>query len=479
MGMNGSETGGRQISAREVLAVIFRRKVPVGIVAVVVAAATLAAASRTSSVYVASSKVFLRRLGATPLSTSWTPFYGLEEEMNTEVEIVRSVDVMARAVEKLKEKGVSYDLAVGDSIIRREPAIGDIAAGLSAVPIEMSNVLLVKYTGTMPGFVEEAANAAAEAYVEYRVRVRSSSGMEDYFQDQIALLEGRLLDLITAEMQMRKQANIYDLEWQYQLTISRKNEMETELARTRSERIAEERKLEMARQRLEDPDVLVPFPYFGREKLGGQMMVEYWNLRTERDEKAAILTETNPEVKMLDKRIEQMEARFDEEVQRTITEHEFLVEDLKAVEGGYEETIKEISAELKETPDIVAQIKHLEREINYTYLHYDKLLEKWLDSKASEANDIRLSNAKIISPASVQLTKVGKMQGVYVAFSIVLGVTLGIGFGFLLENLDPSIRTASDVEDDLGVPLLGSVPDSRKLPEFTNRIDKTFGSKSQ
>jgi succinoglycan biosynthesis transport protein ExoP len=112
-------------------------------------------------------------------------------------------------------------------------------------------------------------------------------------------------------------------------------------------------------------------------------------------------------------------------------------------------------------------------------MHYDKLLEKMLDSMASEADDMRLSNAKIISPASVQLTKVGKMQGVYVAFSVLLGVTLGVGFGFLLENMDQSVRTAADVEEDLGVPLLGSVPDIRNLPEFTRRIDRTFGHKSQ
>jgi uncharacterized protein involved in exopolysaccharide biosynthesis len=209
------------------------------------------------------------------------------------------------------------------------------------------------------------------------------------------------------------------------------------------------------------------------------MFAEYWTLRRERDEKVAILTESNPEVKILDDRIGKMENRFREEVERRMNEQEFLLEDLRAVEEGYQASVDEISEELRQTPDVVAQIKHLEREIHYTYSHYDKLLEKMLDSMASEANDIRLSNAKIISPASVQLTSVGRMQSIYVAFSILLGITLGVGFGFLLENMDQSVRTASDVEADLGIPLLGSVPDSRRLPEFTRRIDRTFGNKFQ
>jgi capsular polysaccharide biosynthesis protein len=67
------------------------------------------------------------------------------------------------------------------------------------------------------------------------------------------------------------------------------------------------------------------------------------------------------------------------------------------------------------------------------------------------------------------------MQTVYVAFSILPGVSLGIGFGFLLENLDHSVRTAADVEEDLGVPLLGSIPESKRLSDFTSRVDRSFG----
>lgn len=478
--MNGSENGSRQISARDIVTVIFRRKIPIAVVAVIVAAATLTAASRTSSVYEAVAKVYIHRTGPTPVATNWTPYYGLEEEMNTEVEIVQSVEVMARTVEILDERHVYYESVAGDSVIRREPTIADIAAGLSAEPVEMSNILLVKYTGSVPDFVEAAANAAAEAYVEHRVQVRSTSGIEDYFQEQLAVLEDRLLNLIAAEMRLRKESNIYDLAWQNQMAIARQSDIQGELAKTKSERIAEEKKLELAKERLKDnPDLLVPFPMFGNDKIGGQMLSEYWALRNERDQKAAVLTETNPQVKMLDKEIKEMEARFSEEVQRRMVEQEFLVEDLKAEEQGYEVTVNEITEELAQTPDAAVQIEHLEKEINYTYLHYDKLLEKMLDAMASEADDIRLSNAKIISPASARMTKVGKLQEVYVAFSILLGLVLGIGFGFLLENLDQSVRTSGDVEEDLGVTLLGSVPEMTRLPKFTRRLDKTLGRKSE
>jgi uncharacterized protein involved in exopolysaccharide biosynthesis len=479
MALNGNESESRQISAREILMVIFRRKVPILIVALIVTAIALTAASRTSSVYEGTAKVLVRRMGATPLVTTWTPFFGLEEEMNTEVEIITSTAVMESAVEILKDRGVYVKYEVGDSILLAEPTIADVAAGISATPVEMSNVILVRYTGSDPEFVTATANAAAEAYIEHRVPVRSSSGIQEYFDEQLAIVEARLLDLISTELALRKEGGVYDLEWQYHTTITRQSELELQLAEVRSRRMAEEEKLRLVKERIAlDPELLVPFSEFSRDRLGGQMMSEYWNLRKERDEKAALLTDANPRVKMLDERIAKMEDRFREEIDRRIVDREFLVEDLKAEEAGFETSIGRINQELRNTPEVVAQINHLQQEIRYTYAHYEKLLDKMLDSMASEADDIRLSNAKIISMASAHLSTAGQMQTVYVFFSILLGISLGIGFGFLLENMDHSVRSVSDIEDTLGIPLLGSVPESRGMPQMTRRVDRTFGKKS-
>jgi uncharacterized protein involved in exopolysaccharide biosynthesis len=477
--MNGNDTGTTQVSAREILTIIFRRKTPIILVAVVVATAALTAASRTTSVYRATAKVLIRRIGATPLSTTWTPFYGLEEEMNTEVELMTTEVVLERAVEILKEGGVYLYVASGDSQIAREPTVSDIAAGISASPVEMSNIILVRYTGPKRAFVAEAANAVAEAYVEHRVTVRRAGSVDEFFGEQLTQLEGRLMDLKQMELQLRRESEIYDLEWQYRAAINRRSAIQEQLALLTSQRTAEEEKTKLVQERLEeDPDVLVPFAKFSQDRIGGQMLSEYWSLRRERDQHAATFTEENPQVKMLDERIAKMEARFKEEVDRRVKEQQFLLEDLRAEETGFREAVTEISDELRPIPEVVAQIAHLEKEIHYTYMHYDKVLEKMLDLMASEATDARMSNAKVVGRARAELTKAGRMQTIYIAFSMVLGITLGVGFGFLLETMDHSVRSAADVEEILGLTLLGSIPDNRRLPTLTDRVDKTFSGDS-
>ena len=71
--MTTNGAGGIQISAREIFTVIFRRKIPIILCAIVVAAVALSAASRTTSVFQATAKVLVRRTGAHPLATTWTP----------------------------------------------------------------------------------------------------------------------------------------------------------------------------------------------------------------------------------------------------------------------------------------------------------------------------------------------------------------------------------------------------------------------
>jgi succinoglycan biosynthesis transport protein ExoP len=470
---NNSEVGRTEISAREVLTVVFRRKIPILICTVVIAAAALTAASRTTSVYEATVKVLLRRMGATALATTWTPFYGLEEEMNTEVEIVSTPSVLDRALELLNERGVFIQEKAGDSVYSRQPTEGDLAGGVAAEPIEMSNIILIKYRGPDPDFAAYAAEAVAEAYVEHRVIVRKTGEIEDFFQDQLSQTEARLIDLKEHELELRREGEIYDLEYQQTVAIRNRGEFEYKLGEIRSERIAEERKLAAIKRRIEeDPDLLLPFSEFAGDKLVTDMLASYWNLRADRDEKASYLTEQNPEVRMLDDRIEKMKQRFHDEVNRRVNEKEFYIEDLRAQEVGLKNSIDEISEQLRETPEIVAMIEHVEKEIFYTYAHYDQLLEKMLETVVSQANDTRISNAKVISGASVQATRAGRMKSVYVVFSILLGVTLGVGFGFLLDNLDHSVRSADDVESVLGVPVLGSVPDSGKLSDMTYHVNR-------
>lgn len=68
-------------------------------------------------------------------------------------------------------------------------------------------------------------------------------------------------------------------------------------------------------------------------------------------------------------------------------------------------------------------------------------------------------NVNILSPAVLPAnpTPVKPNKTMNVAIAMVIGLMIGVGLAFLLEYLDTTVKTEQDVEDLLGLPILGLV----------------------
>lgn len=60
-----------------------------------------------------------------------------------------------------------------------------------------------------------------------------------------------------------------------------------------------------------------------------------------------------------------------------------------------------------------------------------------------------------------------------IAIALVVGLMLGVGIAFLLEYLDNTIKTEQDIEQTLGLPVLGAIPTIQETVPETSRSSKT------
>jgi succinoglycan biosynthesis transport protein ExoP len=79
-------------------------------------------------------------------------------------------------------------------------------------------------------------------------------------------------------------------------------------------------------------------------------------------------------------------------------------------------------------------------------------------NETAQTGDLKSANASVVQSAVVPRHpfKPNKTRALILAF--VLSLLAGIGAAFLLEQLNSKIRNSADVEDKLGLPLLGMVP---------------------
>lgn len=89
---------------------------------------------------------------------------------------------------------------------------------------------------------------------------------------------------------------------------------------------------------------------------------------------------------------------------------------------------------------------------------------------------MNVDNVNILSPAELpenpSPVKPNKMLNM--AIALVIGLMVGVGLAFLLEYLDTTIKTEQDVEELLGLPILGFVS---KITDTNSEVPLTVKSK--
>ena len=126
-----------------------------------------------------------------------------------------------------------------------------------------------------------------------------------------------------------------------------------------------------------------------------------------------------------------------------------------------------------------SDLANLQREVETNRELYELFYNRMRET--AQTGDLESVNARVVEPAIVPRYpfKPDKKRAIVLAF--LLSLLTGIGATFLLEQLNNPIRSAADVEDKIGLPLLGMVPlltgKARKQAELALLDDevKSFG----
>ncbi|MDP6460903.1 MAG: hypothetical protein QGH59_03915, partial [Gemmatimonadota bacterium] len=428
----------------------------------------ISASLKTTSEYQATAKVLIRREEGSSFQKMRSPYLGLEEEMNTEIEILKSTPVLQRALDEVAER--LRDLPVEEravlfppedpELVYEVPGPRWIRKNIQAEPIEKSNVIMIRLRHTNPATAKMIVDAVTASYVVERISVRRNPMLESFFEDRTAGLRDRLLDFRLELGPMQVESGIYDQEWQQRLNLGTLDELRTNLLTVRIRRETEEAKLRAARHAVMNrPDLLVPTREF-------EDSPAFQDLRTKLIDKKATLADLsarylpgNPKVQHALSLVHQLETDLREEIDLQLAMHESDIESLRAHERALAGAVKDVVQEMNRIPQFSPVIRQLEREINNTAELYELVGTKMVDTQISETEDHRMVNAKILNPATVGLSFVQERKSLFALFAALLGLSLGLALAFLIEGMDQTFRTPHDVETSLNVPLLGSIPE--------------------
>ncbi len=137
----------------------------------------------------------------------------------------------------------------------------------------------------------------------------------------------------------------------------------------------------------------------------------------------------------------------------------------QVVEGRLQELTREqagLREEQRLFPELESELQALEAQQTLDRESYQFLLSQLYQAQITQA--AASPYVEILDPAIGAFRIQGRGR-VNVFLGALLGLILGVGAAFFLEYLDRTVRTSSDVESLLGIPVLGIIPRLRRLED--------------
>lgn len=454
--MEKNLTTSKESTVKDFLEVIFRRKWMIIGVVLVSTAAVFLLNMREPAVYESAGRLLVQRGEATGAYSTHIRTLSWEEEMASQIEMIKSEIVSGKAQEI-----VSRYFPDGFETAERLNE-WRIDAGV----VGTSNVLWIAYTSSDPVFCKAAANAVINSYKEYYLDVRTPPEMEDFFSGEMSSLQGEIAHLRERKTKLETESGIIDMEQQERATLDRMVRYQVELDEVQndiSEKDEIRRKLEDFRSL--DIDEQAALSNTLQREGSKQTAIERYteklmDLRLRESELSVKYTDAHRDLKQVRKQIEDLYFYLDKEIRSFTTVNNANIDLLRIKEGSL---IAQIET-LEKSKGALSQIETELHSINVALLRaedqYSELSQQHMSVRLTKASNPEW-NITILSPATPAYQKKTR-DYVRMALGPMFSLIVALGFAFFIDNLDHSIKNVAEAEETLGCQVLASFPDSEQ-----------------
>lgn len=476
------------LTLRDVAMVLFRRRTLVlwsfGIVLFVVCAYALIVPR-----YEASMKIFVRRGRLDPPVTPQPNQFDFsrntitEEEVNSEVELLRSEDVLRNVVLKtgLARPGllVRLHLEKDDPESQLERAVRRLEQGIIVEPIRKTSLIQVRFRSADPVGAANVLNALAAEYTAKHAELHHPSGEMPFFDQQVALSREQLDQAESALVAFTRREGFVVAALERDTALQRLADSETRFQQLRQDISQSEQKVRSLHQQM------LAFParstaeirFADNAELMEKLKSKLLELQLKRTE---LLTRYEPTYRLVEEvetQIRETREAIDREqnkpVRNETTEkdpnHEWAKSelektevDLRGLQAKQGTAAKELLAARKQARELgeasieQQDLQRTARAAEESYLLYVRKREEARILDALDAQRILNFTVAQTPKRPVLPTRSGLGFGL-IAFAA--GAVCSTAAAFCAEYFDPSIRTPEEAYACLQTPVLASLPE--------------------
>jgi succinoglycan biosynthesis transport protein ExoP len=387
-------------------------------------------------------------------------FWGNKEFYETQYRIIQSTNVGQRTAEKL---GLQYDpdysgvLGPNHDLASLGRAV---ASQVSVKPVKDSRLALITVTDGKPQRAALIANTIADTYIEYNLdyKLEGARTAMAWLAEQESDLKRQLEESELRLYQFKKDRNLLavsldDKQSMLSSNLASVNQKLTDLRISRLALEAKRRMIERAREDINDRETLPEL----RDSTAIQMLrTGYTQLSKDYAELSTKYGPEHPRMKALQDQMEVIRKAYVKEIDGALATFEKNYEEVVDNEHSLKALMEQEKNEAIDLAKVEVEYRPLLRASQQNDKMYGIISTR--QKEIDITGPMRTNNVRVLERAVVRTAPIRPKPIQNLMLGLLLGLGTGIALAFAIESLDNTLKTQADVEQFLGVPVLGLVP---------------------
>lgn len=422
--------------------------------------------------------------GSQPEATGDVEFY------QTQYELLKSRSLADRVVAKLalhddasfqgadapspwvKLKGMFFfggmsESASADVAERQREAASRVLAALNVEPVRSSSIVKLSFDSPDPTVAAGITNAIVDNFIAENLdrRYQSTAYARQFLEERLQQLKVKLAESEKELVTYAEKQQIISTGGEQSLTTTNLATANDALSQATNERL----KKEQLWQQIQVTDGLA-LPQIMQSKAIETMRAKQVELAAEYEDKLSFFKPAFPEMKQIKAQIDELNRQIAAEVALIKESAKAEYETALNEERSLIALVDELKAEVTEFRNRNIQYNILQREVDTNRSLYDGLLQRY--KEVGIAGGVGTNNISVVDRAQVPTSPYSPSLPVNLMVALTLGLMLGGAAAFAKEHLDDTFKSPEDVEEKLGLPLLGIIPLVNEIKDTAHILDE-------
>jgi polysaccharide biosynthesis transport protein len=449
------------LSVREIIFVLYRRRLTILAVALpIMVIASLGLFNNVGS-FVASCQILLDLQA--PETPRWNTkaYVDYDRSLSTYRHMAMSVPVAKSAATSLLDSLSvihSLDGGVFSGLTNKEDLTEFLLNGLDISPMGESSILAMRFGSSNPRLSLMAVKFSRDAFLKYTIGATKNSEAVAYYDEQVQIIRDEINSLLILRSAALRKAGFSSIKEDLRYISSQKAELRDRWFEEKAELRYLQSLAEAFRKASAEDSAFSPSPDRGRES--AIMVGAKSNLEKVRQNLAMLrlkYTDDHVEVQRTLQLLANAEELLKKEVDAYIKSIEIDAEASADKASMLESQLTSMSESVSSAPEVEHHVSLLDMEVNALKNLLEDLQIKRGEVQLMQRADERINTIIKLTEPEIETVITGSRRIAYFLVISVFGLIFAVIVAFIIDYQDHRIYSPDKLQDQLGVPVLGSV----------------------